>query len=343
MHVLNIMLSSTGGGIEQAICDYCRAQRLSGHHVTAITHPDAWINTALKTHDVPTVPLRNFGGWDWFAALRLRKLLKSLKPDIVITHANRALALMKKAGGEAPLVGVAHNYSLRHFTQMDAAFAPTLDLIRLLVNGGLTPQQVFHMPNMIECDRLPCRQERRNPPVIGAMGRFVTKKGFGDFIKALEILYQRQYEFRAVLAGDGELMSELRQQVRAAGLEDIVSFPGWVDGRAAFYNGIDIFCVPSLHEPFGIVLLEAFAHGVPVVATLTEGPCEIITHYQDGLLVPKGQAEELASALALLLVDEALAAGLAARGFVRAKTTYSLETVSRQMDKALCSIAGSSA
>jgi glycosyltransferase involved in cell wall biosynthesis len=108
-----------------------------------------------------------------------------------------------------------------------------------------------------------------------------------------------------------------------------------VHDKKAFYTGIDIFCLPSLHEPFCIVLLEAFVFGAPVIATDSEGPRDIITPNYDAVIVEKGNAEQLADALAALLQDSVRADNLAANAFVKVKMKYSIEVVCLQIEAAL--------
>ena len=75
-------------------------------------------------------------------------------------------------------------------------------------------------------------------------------------------------------------------------------FLGWVEDKRAFFETLDLFCVPSREEPFGIVVLEGMAHGRAVVATAAAGPREIIRDGIDGLLVPPASPPALAAALA---------------------------------------------
>jgi glycosyltransferase involved in cell wall biosynthesis len=343
MHIVNIMLSPIGGGIEQASVDYCEGLKNRGHRLTAVTHPKAVINPQLAALGIDTIRLRNIGEYDLFAIAHLRRELRKLNPDIVIAHTGRSFAIARKAvKGLCPLVGVAHNYNKRvgRIIKGDAAFTTTHDLITHLAAQRIAPERIFHIPNMVRCEALPVRPPRHATPVIGTMGRFVEKKGFHIYIEALKILRARGYNFRAVLGGVGEEEARLRALTEEAGLADILTFPGWVEDKRAFYTGIEIFCLPSLHEPFGIVLLEAFIYGTPVVATDTEGPSDIITANFDALIVKKDNPAELAAALAQLLDDPHQAASLALNAFVKAKTSYSIESVSERIEKALAVIIG---
>ena len=108
--------------------------------------------------------------------------------------------------------------------------------------------------------------------------------------------------------------------------------------KKAFYTGLDVFCLPSRHEPFGIVLLEAFCYGTPVVSSDSEGPKDIITPNFDAVLVGKGSAQELAYGLLHVIKNPELAAKMAANGFVKAKTQYSIESVSERIEQALVQV-----
>lgn len=355
MRIVNVMLSRHAGGIEQVLADYCRAQAMYGHEPVAVTHPEAWINDALIHAGVPVYPLRNGGAWDVLAARRLRGILNTLRPDAVIAHANRALtlssralhpkrALIRKAVPRMPLIAVANNYSTRLFSRADAAFAPTRDLVEDVKKRGVHHALAFHVPNMIALPEASSASAhdmpapRRSPPVIGSMGRFVAKKGFDVYLRALALLKARGIEFTALLGGAGAEEARLKQLAESLGLQGTVRFCGWVEDRQAFYESIDIFCLPSLHEPFGIVLLEAFAHCVPVVATDTEGPADIITPGREALIVPRGDAEALANGLAALLADEALCAGMVANARVELRAHYTHEAVGARMHAALAAI-----
>ena len=339
MRIANIMFSKGGGGIEKAFVDYCEGLRDLGHQIIAITAPAAMINSELTELNIETKSISNLGEWDIFAVNRLRKLLLELKIDVVIAHANRAFGLSRKAiKGKIPLVGVVQNYSTTRYDAGDAVFTTTHDLINTLILQGIDKDKVFHIPNMVKCSELPHRGQRNTPPIIGTMGRFVAKKGFDVYIDALKILKERGLEFKAVLGGNGEEESALRKRAKSAGLSEQLSFLGWIENRKEFYTGIDIFCLPSLHEPFGIVLLEAFTFGASVVATDSEGPRDIITPNYDALIVKKGNAEQLANALEILIKNPATCDKLAANAFAKTRTIYAQEVVCRRIEVALNSI-----
>ena len=108
------------------------------------------------------------------------------------------------------------------------------------------------------------------------MGRFVAKKGFDVFIAALGRLRSQGVPFRAVLAGDGPERGGARTARGRTRPCRSIGLPGWVDDKRTFFAGVDVFCLPSHHEPFGIVLIEAMAQAMPIVSTDSEGPSEIL-------------------------------------------------------------------
>lgn len=338
MRIVNVIFSSSDGGIEQAFVDYCQGLRGRKHELNAIVASGSPVHYRLNEMSMPVIAMRAFGEWDIFATHRLRNHIKALNPDVVIAHSGRAYALCRKAiRSRYPLVGVVQKYTAR-FTHMDAVFTPTHDLMKHVSSQGVAEDRIFYIPNMVDCRELPHRLSRKQPPVISSMGRLVPKKGFNVFIDALRILKERHIPFRAVLGGDGQEGPRLKRYAKAAGLDDTITFPGWVKDKRNFYLETDIFCLPSLHEPFGIVLLEAFRHGVPVVATDSEGPLDIITPNYDALIVPKGNASALAEALARLIENPQAADNMAANAFAKTKLRFSMEVVSEKIEQALSKV-----
>lgn len=326
------MFGKGRGGIEQSFLDYSRALVGSGQRVTSLVHPGAAILPMLNHYQLPVTTLANWGVWDPIACYRLTQLIRTNKPDIIIAHGGRAASLLKKATqGKVPVVGVCHNPSIRRLLGCDALFTVTEALKQAVIKAGQPTNSVYTMPNMVSLpDTAPILPKPRHRPlVIGTLGRFVAKKGFRDFIAALHLLHNKGIAFQAILAGDGEERQALVSQ--AKDMEAILSFPGWVTDKPAFFDAIDIFCLPSLEEPFGIVLLEAFQHGVPVVSTECEGPLEIITHGHDGLLTARNKPEALAASLENMINDTTLAEKLASNAYDTVRSRYAMPVVAERM------------
>lgn len=326
------------GGIEQAFVDYTKALLVYGHKVTVLYHPDAQVSPQLQHMPIDHIAVRNRGLWDFFAVRRLRRMLEEAKPDVIIAHGNRAVSLLRKASKRTvPVIGVCHNYRYKRLIGCEALFTITEDLRHHVAASGQPEQSIYLVPNMI---MLPAGLEDtpkpwRPVPVIGAMGRFVHKKGFHIFLEALYKLKQQGVPFTAVLGGEGEEKQHLQALVEKYGLADMVIMPGWVEDKDKFFESIDIFCLPSLHEAFGIVLLEAFLHRVPIVSTATEGPREIIIPGETGILAPSDDALALANALREMVQQKWKADSMVTKAMVRLQETYSLHVVAEKIHRAL--------
>jgi glycosyltransferase involved in cell wall biosynthesis len=332
--VLNVMFSRGLGGIEQAWADYSAMLASEGFDVVNVAHRRATMPPQPNVMDLRLSPI---GNWDVFAIWRLRHLLKTINPQAVLCHGNRSLNLVAAAGCRS-LIFIAHNYHLQHVRKAHAVFAITEDLRQTVIGQRVPPELVRVVPNCIDVGQpLPADRKRSSAPplVIGAMGRMVAKKGFAEFITALALLRDRSVNFCAVIGGEGEEAGALAAMARRHGLEDRISFPGWISDKAAFFRSIDIFCLPSLHEPFGIVALEAMAAGLPIVSTATEGPREILGDDVTALLAAPSNPTELADRLYSMLADGPLRQRLAQAARHHVETRYDRAKVAEVLGKAV--------
>ncbi len=341
-----IMLSAGLGGLEQSLLDHCEALLLERHPVHALVHPRAAVRPALERLPLASLAtLRNANEWDPLAVRNLRRWLHAARPDVVLTIGRRASALARRARRRLsglPQVGVAPNYSLGPLIGLDHVLATTEDLARALLAAGQPPERVTVVPNLV---RVPPDVALRPsdpdaPPVIGALGRFVPKKGFSDWLAALALLAAPGHRFEARLGGSGPEDKNLKALSAGLHLTDRMKFLGWVEDKRAFFELLDLVCVPSREEPFGIVVLEGMAHGRATIATDTAGPREIIRHGVDGLLVPPADPRALADAMAALLDEPERRLALAEAGLQTVRNRFALPVVARQLSAALRRVAG---
>ena len=339
-----VMLAPGLGGLEQSLVDHCEALLVARHPVHAVIDPRWAGRAALERMPLATImPLANCNEWDPLAVHRLRSWLRAAAPRVVLTIGRRASTLVRRARRRLPeplQVGVTPNYSLGPLIGLDHVLATTSDLRDALIAAGQGPDRITVVPNLVRVppDGAPANADPDRAPVIGALGRFVPKKGFADLIEALARLRARGYRFEALLAGSGPKEAELRALAGRLAIEDRLRFLGWIADNRSFFEALDLLCVPSREEPFGIVVLEGMAHARATIATDVAGPREIIRHDSDGLLVPPAAPEALADALAGLLddPDRRRALGRAGRETVRAR--YDLPVVARKISEALCGL-----
>lgn len=335
MTILNLMLGEGRGGLEQAALDYAESLKLAQLPALSILSPGAWIEAAMVSANVAHEPLPNGGWWkDFGAARHLRAIAAKHKARLVICHGNRALKLALKAfnDSDTKIAPVAHNYSTKRFKKADLCFAITEHLAQHL--GAMGVRHVVRMPNMVRVPDATDRPDFRTPPVIGSLGRFVPKKGFLNFIEAMSVLRSRGVAFHAILGGDGEEKETILDHITRYQLQDHVTLSGWVANKRVFFESIDLFVLPSIHEPFGIALIEAMSHGVPVISTDSEGPREILHHERNGLLTKKRDPQALADAIERLLRNAPLAAALGRAGQSHVAAEYSMQAMARRLQSA---------
>ena len=110
------------------------------------------------------------------------------------------------------------------------------------------------------------------PPMALALGRLHPNKGFALLLAALA----KTREVRLAIAGDGPLRGPLERLAADLGIAERVSFLGWREDVPELLANADLLVCPSLHEPLGNVVIEAWSAGLPVVATASDGPAALI-------------------------------------------------------------------
>jgi glycosyltransferase involved in cell wall biosynthesis len=129
------------------------------------------------------------------------------------------------------------------------------------------------------------------------------------------------------LAGDGPERAAYEALARELGLADRTRFLGWRQDRKALLEACDICVLPSRYEPFGTVIIEAWAAGRPLVATDADGARQYVHDGADGLLCPRDDPPALADRLSRLLAEPGLATRLAAAGLQRYAADFTRDIV----------------
>lgn len=332
MRIFNIMMSRGAGGIEQAFLDYGKALTIQNHQIFNLTSYRATINNSIQG----TIKLPNLFSRCLFSKIYLRILIFIYKPDVIIAHGNRAINFANTFKPKSvPLVGVAHNYSYKYLKYCDFVIFITDHLRNYMISNGYKDSKMGYIPNMLEVKHPYIPTKFKDPICIGTFGRFVAKKGFDDFIKAIALIKNKEIKVKALIGGDGPEKIGLKNLARENNLEDTLSFTGWVTDKQDFFRQIDIFCLPSLDEPFGIVLLEAMHHSVPIISTKSQGPLEILRDGIDALLTDVESAENLASNCIELINNRSKATDLSSSAYLRLTENYDIQVVSKRLSELL--------
>ncbi len=166
-----------------------------------------------------------------------------------------------------------------------------------------------------------------NVQAIGIVSRLTEQKGHSTLLKAMSEVVRQFPTVQLVIIGDGELRQNLEQDTVKLGLEKQVHFLGYRQDAAAMMSGLDLFVLPSRWEGFGLVLLEAMAARLPIVATKVSAIPEIVRHGETGLLVPVDDVDALSKAICTLLGQRHLARTMGENGRKRLEQNFTVQAM----------------
>lgn len=193
-----------------------------------------------------------------------------------------------------------------------------------LGDGGMGVDIAKFDPARVAAEEVALRRQEMGlsitTKVVGFVGRLVREKGLLELLAAAGMVVERVPGVRFLIIGPVDYAKQdaiTPDVAREYGVADVCVFTGMRQDTPELYGLMDVFVLPSHREGFSLVLAEASAMGVPVIATNIRGCREAVEHRRNGLLVPPGDAEALADAIVHLLThpDEARQMGQTGRAF----------------------------
>jgi teichuronic acid biosynthesis glycosyltransferase TuaC len=189
----------------------------------------------------------------------------------------------------------------------------------VIVPNGVDPERILDSGTAV-------REQGGEFPILLSVSSLIKIKGIDLNLRAVARLRDKYPTIRYVVIGDGSEKSKLKALTRKLGIEDRVTFLGRLPHQEAMQHmaACDIFSLPSWEEGFGVVYLEAVAHGKPVIACRGEGIEDVVTHGETGLLVKPKAVDSLVEAIRFLLdhSDKAKAIGERARELILTNYTW---------------------
>ncbi len=349
--------SDAFAGTERHMLDLARGLRLQEIGVGIACPVPSPLALRAAEEGIPVTPIAKQGMIDRAAIRTLRGMLASNAINVIHSHNGRTALLAAAAvsrsregvhvttqhfitptrstrRGIKGLIGrVLHKWVSKH---TDRVIAISRAVERGMVERGESQQKKISIVanGIVEPDPkvLPPRDRMRaefdvvpSAPLIVAATRLVPEKDVGTLINAIAQLREVFPSIRCLIAGEGQLHAELDALVEKLGIGDCVRLLGFRDDVTAIMQAADVFVLPSLNEPFGLVLLEAMALGRPIVATAAGGPLEIVEHNVGGLLVPPRSAQDMAAAIEEILSDPARAEQMGRAGRERFEKHFTVQ------------------
>ncbi|NQU21544.1 MAG: glycosyltransferase [Candidatus Nealsonbacteria bacterium] len=286
----------------------------------------AWLRQA----GCDVVQLRFGGLRDPISRWRLHRHVVRFRPQAVVVWMNRAARRLPR-GNFVKIGRFGGYYPVKYYRRCDYLIGNTPDLVEHIVRSGWPPDRATMLTNFGDLTMLPPadRTELDTPadaPLLLSLGQLQGGKGFDVLLQAL-VSIPKAYLW---LAGDGPLHAELRTLADDLGVADRVRFLGWRRDQSALYRAADVCVVTSRREALSNCTLEAWLHGLPVVATASEGPRWLIDHERTGLLVPIDDVSGLAAAVHRVLADGDLRRRIADGGKQKYDRLFSRRAITRQ-------------
>jgi glycosyltransferase involved in cell wall biosynthesis len=265
---------------------------------------------------------------------KLYRLIRQEQPDIVHTHTAKAGFVGRWAAKLAGVPVILHTFhghvfagyfgktKTRFFILLEQLTARISDTI-ITLTQGLRRELVdeYHIARREKITVLPLgldlepfaktprkagdfRRQWNIPadaPLVGIAGRFVPVKNHALFLAAAAQVRQQRPDAHFVLIGDGELRTEVEQQIKALSLREHITLTGWQRDLTTAYADMDVFVISSVNEGTPVTVIEALSAGCPVVATAVGGIPDLLDGGAFGELVPSQNQTALAKAILKVL------------------------------------------
>jgi len=167
---------------------------------------------------------------------------------------------------------------------------------------------------------------------LAGVGRLTPQKNFSLLLETAALLRKRRSDFFVALAGTGLLEPALRQQCAELGLDNIVHFLGHIEDTSRLYPALDLLVMPSLFEGLPMVLLEAMAMRVPMVASAVDGIAEVVADGREGVLLSGWDAENFCREIHVLLDDAPRRQVLTDAASNKVQRQFSRESMTRNIE-----------
>ena len=332
------------------------------HEVRIVPHKN-WIRTDRFFHFIKVISK------EFQASKAFEALMAEVKPELVYINtsvsfaAARAARRLKKpiiwhlrelfsdVGGEMKVpfrFAAGIRFVLTSYAHQLIAISEAVAKNML----GNSANRAIIVPNAVDArffdTSLDMKQARRSMGmpedgyIIGVPGTLRPMKGHPFFFEAVVPLLKSRSDLSVVVTGGGEskYVQEVKDLVDALGIDSSVQFLGYIEDMPAFYRACNAVCIPSVAEPFGRTVIEAFSTGVPVVATAVGGINEIIDQEKNGLLVPYGDKAALVEALEKLINEKHLGALLSTRALEKARSHYHESAYKSQINEIVSRVQG---
>ncbi|MBD3640093.1 MAG: glycosyltransferase [Marinobacter sp.] len=326
---------TTWGGMEKHTAELAGALAKRGHQIHVIAHKafSERFPYPLHFHPCP-MQLGRKNPWLW---LKLGRLIRKIEPEVLHAQGNKAADLIGRVRSDHPCtrIGTIHGIKSneRAFSNCSVLIAVSRSVYERLEHPGkeLIYNGIKARPDAA-ARPLPTPGDRNKSTTnVLAVGRLVPIKGFDVLIRAWGSVIEAFPECHLTILGDGEERGALERLVAELGLENHISFPGYLENTEPWYERSDLTVISSLREGFSYVLLEALMAGCPVISTPVSGPKELLP---PEALTKDHSAESLAELLGSKLGNLQALRDLEQKAMTRVRREFTVDAMAEQTEMA---------
>lgn len=360
MKLLFVTHTLRGGGAERVMATIASELARRDHNVHVLTlqdKPDFYPIDDKIVRRRLNIATRVSSPLGYVRAHRLRvrairEVVRKIQPDVIVSFMDRVNVFVVPASeGRRVIVSERNNPSLSTSSflirLLRRIYYPKAFRVVCLSKGVCQAldwlpeekKQVIYNPLMISPDssfqrttEFNFRPDRR---YLISVGRLTEQKGFNTLIRAFAGIAKDAQAWDLVIFGEGHLRRVLTDMIREQGLEGRAFLPGVTKHIEAAFSRADLFVLSSVYEGFGNVIVEAMAHGCPVIVSdCNYGPAEIVSDGVTGLLVPVGDPSRLSAAMMRMIMDPDFRHTLGKQG-KRSVGRFSLDRITDQWETLL--------
>lgn len=352
MRILHIITDTNFGGAGRYLLNLVTQPLFEGHCIITAC-PDGELGEKLDSLGIKRIGI---SAKDVSFSLRLVptlcRIIRREKIDVVHTHASLSGRIAAKITltpslytkhGLGDAVGSFLKFAAKcvERTLSDKVIAVSCAVKDSLLALGTPPKKIVIIPGGIDLKDFfaPKKKAQKGCVVLGAASRLSQEKGLDVFIEAASMVSGVFENTRFLIAGAGPLEGYLKKKIRDLNLDQKVRLLGHVDDMPEFLRSLDVFCLPSRSEGFGLSMVEAMATGLPVVASRVGGVPEVLIDGKTGFAVPPDSPRQLARALLRLVGDGDLRRQMGEEGSLRARRKFGAEAMARETLKVYYEIA----
>lgn len=358
IRVLHIMSTVMGGGVERRRLSLAKAFKGSNFQMKLIgTFKSGAIAEQIEENGVEIIEIGDFNGpLHWEKHRKIQKIIDDFQPHIIhgAVYEGVTMAAINGFIKKVPIIlleetsdpqnrSTKADFLLRVFSwtaDRFIAIAPNVaDYLR--ITAKISPNKVITINNGVQIPRKVSEVEIQNLKdqyditaddfIVGTVGRLENEvKKFTDILEAIKQLDLPH--LKLLIVGGGKDEQLLKNKAKELGIEGQVIFTGYQFDTAPFYKIMNIFCIASQREGFGLVAAEAMLHHLPVIATKVGGLQNVVVHDETGILINPNQPKDIALAINKLYNAPHLLDSFADKGFKRAMDNYTEERYVKEVE-----------